>query len=122
MGTSAYVLEWSKSRYKLPLHRLSDEFTVENQNLALTHHKFVSVSITELLANWSIVKVTQKPYIICSPLSVVANVEKKLRLFLNLKYLNQFLHKVKFKNEDIRVALLMVTKEDFPFKYELPPP
>ena len=50
---------------------------------------------------------------------MVANAEGKLRLVLNLKYLNQFLHKVKFKYEDIRVALLMFTKEDFLFKFDL---
>ena len=37
----------------------------------------------------------------------------------HLKYLNQFLHKVKFKYEDIRVALLMFTRQDFLFKFDL---
>ena len=50
---------------------------------------------------------------------MVANAEGKLRLVLNLKYLNQFLHKFKFKYEDIRVALLMFTKQDFLFKFDL---
>ena len=118
LGAPAYVLDWIESGYKLPLRYLPDAFSMGYHNSALTHHKFVSNSITELLANRCIVKVTQKPYV-CSPLSVVANAEGKLRLALNLKYLNQFLHKVKFKYEDIRVALLMFTKEDFLFKFDL---
>ena len=60
----------------------------------------------------------QKPHI-CSPLSVVENADKKLRLVLNLRYLNQSLQKVKFKYEDLRVALLMFTREDFLFKFDL---
>ena len=115
MGAPAYVLDWIESGYKLPLRYLPDAFRMGNHNSVLTHHKFVSNSITELLANRCIVKVTQKPYV-CSPLSVVANAEGKLRLVLNL---NQFLHKVKFKYEDIRVALLMFTKEDCLFKFDL---
>ena len=118
LGAPACVLDWIESGYKLPLRYLPDAFSMGNHNSALTHHKFVSNSITELLANRCIVKVTQKPYV-CSPSSVVANAEGKLRLVLNLKYLNQFLHKVKFKYEDIRVALLMFTKEDFLFKFDL---
>ena len=89
-----------------------------NHNSAVTHHRFVSNSITELLANRCIVKVTRKPYI-CSPLSVISNTEGKLWLVLDLRYLNQFLHKVKFKYEDIRVALLMFTREDLLFKFDL---
>jgi len=60
-------------------------------------------------------KLQKKPYV-CSPLSVVTNADGKLRLVLNLRYLNQFLHVEKFKYEDFHVALLMVDKDDFLFK------
>ena len=50
---------------------------------------------------------------------MVTNTEEKLQLVLNLKYLNQFLHKVKFKYKDIRVALLMFTREYLLFKFDL---
>ena len=89
-----------------------------NHNSTITHHRFVSNPITELLANRCIVKVTQKPHI-CSPLSVVTNIDGKLQLVLNLRYLNQFLHKVQFKYKDIRVALLMFSREDLLFKFDL---
>ena len=118
LGAPAYVLDWIESGYKLPLRHLPEAYSMGNHNSAITHHRFVSNSITELLANRCIVKVTRKPHI-CSPLSVVTNTEGKLRLVLNLRYLNQFLHKVKFKYEDIRVALLMFTREDLLFKFDL---
>ena len=63
-------------------------------------------------------RVIEKPYI-CSPLTVVENAEGKLRLVLNLRYLNQFLSQVKFKYEDLKVALLMFARDDFLFKFDL---
>ena len=74
-------------------------------------------TVAKLLANRCISRTPQRPHV-CSPLSVLANAEGKLRLVLNLRYLNQF-HKVKFKYEDLRVALLMLTKEDFLIKFDL---
>ena len=49
----------------------------------------------------------------------MSNSEGKLRLVLNLKHLNQFLRKDKFKYEDLRVAVLMFEKEDYMFKFDL---
>ena len=72
------------------------------------HKSFVNEAIAELLANRCVKWVIEKPYI-CSPLTVVENVEGKLRLVLNL---NQFLSQVKFKYKDLIVALLMFAKDD----------
>ena len=55
---------------------------------------------------------------VCSPLSVVESAKGKLRLVLNLGYLNQFLTQAKFTYEDLRVVLLMFTQEDFLFKFD----
>ena len=49
-------------------------------------------------------------YIACSPLSVVLNLAGKLRLVFNLRYLNQFMHTVKFKYENLRTAALLFEK------------
>ena len=60
----------------------------------------------------------EKP-IVCSPLSVVSNSAGKLRLVLNLRYLNQFMHTVKFKYEDLRTAALLFEKGEYLFKFDL---
>ena len=112
------VLEWIQIGYKLPLKYLPDPFTQSNHKSTLVHKSFVTEAVTELLANRCVKRVTEKPYI-CSPLSVVANAEGKLRLVLNLRYLNQFLSQMKFKYEDLKVALLMFTEDDFLFKFDL---
>ena len=113
-----YVLDWIQYGYKLPLLYLPESFSKGNHSSTRNHETFVSGAITQLLANRCIRKVDQKPHI-CSPLSVVENADKKLRLVLNLRYLNQSLQKVKFKYEDLRVALLMFTRKDFLFKFDL---
>ena len=61
--------------------------------------------------------VTQKPHI-CSPLSVVSNSAGKLRLVLNLCYLNQFLLKGKFKYKDLKVAMSMFLPGDYMFSFD----
>ena len=50
---------------------------------------------------------------------MVDNGKGKLRLVINLRYLNQFLWKDKFKYEDLRVAMLMFQKDDFVFSFDL---
>ena len=112
------VLEWIQIGYKLPLKYLPDRFSQSNHKSTLTHKSFVSQAVTELLANRCVKQVAEKPYI-CSPLSVVANAEGKLRLVLNLRYLNQFLSQVKFKYKDLKVALLMFNEDNFLFKFDL---
>jgi len=65
-----HVLDWIASEYKLPLRYLPEPFSRENHKSTLTHSKFVTESVTELLANRCVTKVAKKPYV-CSPLSVV---------------------------------------------------
>ena len=69
------------------------------------------------MANQCAKKVREKP-VVCSPLSVVKDSEGKQRLVINLKHLNQFLRKDKFKFKDLRVALLMFQKGNYLFKFD----
>ena len=113
-----WIISCIKEGYKLPLRSTPDHFHWPNQQSALDHQEFVTQAIQELEENRCIVKVQDTPFI-CSPLSVVANTQGKLRLVLNLRYLNQFLWTDKFKYEDLRVAMLMFQKGDFVFSFDL---
>ena len=93
-------------------------YAQENHRSALVHAEFVTEAIQELIANRCVKRVSDKPFI-CSPLSVVSNSEEKLRLVLHLKHLNQFLRKDWFKYEELRVALLVLRKGNFLFKFDL---
>ena len=75
-------------------------------------------AVLSLLNNRCVAQVSEKSHV-CSPLSVVSNSSGKLCLVLNLRYLNQFLHVVSFKHEDLRVAALMFEKDEFLFKFDL---
>ena len=101
-----------KESYKLPLRLIPDRFCRPNQQSTLGHQDFVTQAIQELEENHCVVKVQETPYI-CSPLSVVANTQGKLRLVLNLHYLNQILWTDRFKYEDLHVTMLMFQKVYF---------
>ena len=112
------VMDWICNGYKLPLLYMPTPFSQKNHGSALENREFVSGAIMELVRNRCVKKLDSQPFI-CSPLSVVKNSDGKMRLVLNLRHLNQFLRKDKFKYEDLRVATLMVEKEDFLFKFDL---
>jgi len=104
--------------YKLPLRAIPEKFSKPNQQSALRHKDFVWQSIQDLEKTRCIVRVYEPPHV-CSPLSVVEKSMGKLRLVLNLWYLNQFLWLDKFKYEDIRTAMLMFQKGDYMFSFDL---
>jgi len=54
-----------------------------------------------------------------SPTFVVENGKGKLHLVINLRYLNQFLWKDKFKYEDIHIAMLLFQNDDYMFLFDL---
>ena len=112
------VREWVAEGYKLPFLSLPPPYFRTNQRSALDNVGFVSSAISELLANRCIKEINHKPHI-CSPLSVVANSTGKLRLVLNLRYLNQYLLRDKFKYEDLRIAMQMFEPDDYMFTFDL---
>ena len=102
----------------LPLKFLPPPYSQGNHKSAISQRVFVDDAVLNLLNNCCVVQVSEKPHV-CSPLSVVSNSSGKLRLVLNLRYLNQFLHVVSFKYKDLRVAALMFEKDEFLFKFDL---
>ena len=112
------VIDWIQNGYKLPLLYAPTRLCGNNHRSAIENKEFVTEALEELMQNHCVRKYGCVPYI-CSPLSVVSNSEGKLRLVLNLRHLNQFLRKDKFKYEDLRVATLLFEKEDFLFKFDL---
>ena len=50
---------------------------------------------------------------------MLENSTGKKRLVVNLRHLNRFLWKQKFKYEDLRVAMMLLEKGDFLFSFDL---
>ena len=112
------IIDSISNGYKLPLLSGPPQYIKPNQKSALDNAEFVETSLVDLLSNRCVLKVAEMPHV-CSPLSVVSNRVGKKRLVLNLRYLNQFLLKDKFKYEDLRLAMLMFEKDDFMFSFDL---
>ena len=112
------VLECIENGYRLPLKFLPPSHHQCNNKSTETHRQFVDEAAQSLIMNRCIKRVETEPWV-CSPLSVISNSAGKLRLVLNLRYLNQFLHVTKFKYEDLHVAALMFERHEYMFKFDL---
>ena len=112
------IVDCIENGYRLPLKFLPPPYSQGNHKSAELHHQFVDEAIQNLVQNHCVIKVDQRP-VVCSPLSVVSNSSGKLRLVLNLRYLNQFLYAPHFKYEDLRTAALLFEKHEYLFKFDL---
>ena len=63
-------------------------------------------------------EIAEPPYV-SSPLSVVENSTGKKRLVVNLRHINQFLWKRKFKYEDLRIAMMLFSPGELMFSFDL---
>ena len=118
LKASQPVLELLDEGHKLPLLSIPPPHVQPNQSSFTKERDFVSTAINQLLELRCIHKVGVKPHI-CSPLSVVTNTEGKKRLVVNLRFLNQYLLKEKFKYEDLRTAMFLFQKGDFLITFDL---
>ena len=80
------VLDCIEHGYCLPLKYIPPSFSHQNHTSTESHHAFVDEAVLSLLEKRCVLQVDHKPYV-CSPLSI-SNTAGKLRLVLNLRYLN----------------------------------
>ena len=117
LQASSFVSRIVTEGYVLPFVSLPSPVYFNNHKSAHKESEFVEQSIMELIDN-RCVEVIDPP-LVCSPLSVVTNASGKKRLVLDLRYVNQFLWKEKFKYEDLRTALSMFEKGDYFITFDL---
>ena len=89
------IISLIEGGYVLSLVSLPSVHRACNHQSALVNDEFVSEEVSKLVKNGCVKMVTCQPDI-CSPLSVVQSSMGKLRLVVNLRYLNQFLWKQRF--------------------------
>ena len=114
IGTSSFVLSVIRQGYFLPFTSIPPVSFASNHastKKKKKHASFVSHAIKELLDCGSITRVMREAVHICSPLGVVE--QSKLRLILDLRRLNEFLRKPKFKYDDVRTAATIFEKGDY---------
>ena len=83
--------------YKLPFITCPQPMIAKNHHSAVKHAKFVEESIGDLVHSRCARESMSCP-IVCSPLLVVENAKGKLRLVIDLRYVNQFVIQCNFIN------------------------
>ena len=106
---SHFVCEVVAQGYKIPFITMPEAKLFSNQKSAIDNGMFGSEAIADLRRDGSVRMVSEKPAV-CSPLLVATSRSNKLRLLINLGYINRFLWKDKFKYEDIHTALAYFEK------------
>ena len=86
--------------YTLSLKAFPSQAFLNNNKSAFTHSEFVEEVIQKLLLNRCICECDTPPHV-ANPLTVAEG--KRLRLVLDLRYVNQFLECPSFKYEDLKV-------------------
>ena len=118
MGESDFILEAIGKGYALPFVNEPEPAVFENNQSAKNHPDFVTFEILRLLDQGCVKEVSQGEAHTINPLSVADN-SKKLRLILDLRYINKHLRVPNFKYEDLRTFQNLFSKGDFFFKTDL---
>lgn len=113
------ILRIVEHGYFLPFHSMPPPTVFGNHRSALNHADFVEQAITDLLSVGSVQEVRSSDLTLISPLGVVPKKNSKLRLILDLRFLNQHLHLKKFKYEDLLVASQLVSRGDWFVTFDL---
>ena len=117
IGASKFVLKIIEFGYVLPFLRIPEQFVLRNHRSAVEHAQFVEESVLSLLER-GCVRCSLDEVHVCSPLGVVDN-GKKLRLILDLRYLNKHLALFKFKMEDLKTVMEIYEQGDYVVTFDL---
>ena len=117
LGTSQFIINFSSQGYKIPFFELPTPFFKANNASALSNSLFVSRAVNELLRANLVEEIFCVPDIV-NPLSVSTRSSGKQRLILDLRHVNSFIFKQKFKCEDLNVAIQIFDKGYHLFKFD----
>ena len=98
LNASEFVLSIIECGYRLPFADYPSPCFLPNNLSPVEHRAFVSQAIKELSANTCMQEHNKPPFCV-NPLT--AAVGKKLRLVIDLRHVNQYLVKPKFKYEGL---------------------
>ena len=107
-----------RNGYKIPFIDFPPPKVCRNNGSALKEKEFVSEAISDFLGN-RCVEVLDYPPAIVNPLSVSVQSSGKKRLILDWRHVNLYIFKQKCKCEDLKVALKVLSKGFYLFKFDL---
>ena len=100
----------------MPFITITRSFYAPNNKSILRNSRFVSQAISKLLKNNCIEELDQKPYC-CNPSTVAES--KKLRLVLDLRYVNRFIKQNKFQYENLATLSEILSEGDYFTTFDL---
>ena len=118
LGASQFILNVVSQGYKIPFFELPTPFFKANNASALSNSSFVSQAVNELLHAYLVEEIFCVPDIV-NPLSVSTRSSGKQRLILDLRHVNSFIFKQRFKCEDLSVAIQIFDQGFHLFKFDL---
>ena len=118
LEVSQFILNVINQGYKIPFFHLPTPFSKANNVSARNNSTFVSEAVNELLKLDLMEEIFCAPDIV-NPLSVSTRTSGKQRLILDLRHVNAFVYKQKFKCEDLSVATQIFDKDYYLFKFDL---
>ena len=98
--------------------KIPTPFTARSNNSALEQPAFVESEINDLVINGCVTEVFEAPIVI-NPLSVSIQKSGKKRLIYDLRHVNQFFYKCRFRCEDLSIAKEILNPGDFMFTFDL---
>ena len=118
LEVSQFILHIISEGYKIPFFQLPTPFFKSNNASARVNSNFVSSAVNDLLNSDLVEEIFCVPDII-NPLTVSTRSSGKQRLILDLRHINTFIYKQKFKCEDLSVATQIFDKGYYLFKFDL---
>ena len=112
------VLNIISNGYVLPFKDQPPRRVFKNHSNCVRYEQFFDDSIKDLVADRCVKPVQEVPHV-CNPLSVVCSRKGKLRLVLDLCYVNGYLWKCSFKYEDLCTVLSMFNLGDYVITFDL---
>ena len=113
-----FILSVIRDGYNIPFIVFPPPKVSPNNGSALKEREFVSEAICNFISN-KCLEVLDHPPVIVNPLSVSLQSSGKKRLILDLRHVNLYIFKQKFKCEDLSVALKVMSKGYYLFKFDL---
>jgi len=115
---SPTVIDWISHGVKLPLDKEPDSFELSNYTLSTKYCEFIDTEISSLLLAGAIDICEQKPKCI-SPINCVPKKSGKLRLVIDLRKLNSYIHVQSCQNESISTVKELIRPKDRLFSVDL---
>ena len=118
LGASQFILNVISQGYTIPFFELPTPFFKANNASALSNSSLVSQAVNELLHANLVEEIFCVPGTV-NPLSVSTRRSGKHRLILDLRHVNSFIFKQRFKCEDLSVAIQIFDQGFNLFKFDL---